>query len=88
MFALLRVTVLLAIAMTIVYWCLLFYLRAGERARLEARWRAERPPLPRDRFVQIGLDDYGPTLRRRLIWAVYVVPGAVIAALVWYNNSA
>ena len=86
--ALLRLTVMMLIALTVIYWALVLYLRAGEKDRLEARWEAERPPLPQHTYVANGLRDYQGSLRRKLIWGVYVVPIGTVAALVYILNYA
>lgn len=86
MLALLRLAAILLIGLTVIYACLLLWLRAGERARLEAEWEAERPPLPRHTHVGIGLAAHRRRTRRKLIWGVYLVPIAAICALIWYLN--
>ena len=84
--ALLRLTALLLALLTVVYACLWAWVRAGQRARLEAEWARERPPLPRHTHVAIGLDARRPALRRRLVLWVYAVPVAVVAAAVlWFE---
>ncbi|CTQ49722.1 hypothetical protein [Jannaschia donghaensis] len=88
MFGLLRLFVVLMVLLTIVYWALVFYLRAGERDRLEAEWEAEQPPLPRERYVEIGIRDYQGSLRRKLLWGVYIVPIGTICALIYFVNYA
>lgn len=88
MTALFKLVAVLLVGLTIIYWALVLYFRAGERARLEAEWRRERPPLPEHTFVGIGLRDYEAGLRRKLLWGVYVLPLAVICALVYYLNYA
>ena len=88
MFGLLRLVVVLLVALTVIYWSLVFYLRAGERDRLEAEWERDRPPLPRHTYVEIGLRDYGGSLRRKLLWGVYIVPIALICGLIYVVNYA
>lgn len=82
----LRLGALLLGCLTVVYACLWLWIRAGERARLEAEWARERPPLPRHTHVAIGLAAGRDALRRRLVLGVYVVPVAVMAVLAgWFN---
>lgn len=88
MFGLLRLFVILLVLLTIVYWSLVFYLRAGERDRLEETWEAEQPPLPRERFVDNGMRAYQRSLRRKLLWGVYIVPIASICLLIYLVNYA
>lgn len=88
MFGLLRLFAVLMVVLTIVYWALVFYCRAGERDRLEAEWEAEQPPLPRERFVDIGIREYQRSLRRKLLWGVYIVPIGAICTLIYFVNYA
>lgn len=88
MFGLLRLFAIFLVLLTIIYWSLVFYLRAGERDRLEAEWEAERPPLPRDRYVENGIRDYQGNLRRKLLWGVYIVPIGAICLLIYFVNYA
>ncbi len=84
--ALLRISAVLLILLTIVYASLWLWVRAGERARLEAEWARTRPPLPRHRHVAIGLDASRAALRRKLLLWVYGVPMAAVGALVvWFE---
>jgi hypothetical protein len=84
----LRILALLLVALTGIYLSLWMFFRAGEKARLEERWAAERPPLPRHTFVKIGLDAYSDTLRRRMVLWVYVVPVLALVAVGTYLNYA
>ena len=88
MFGLLRLAAILLIGLTVIYWCLVFYFRAGERERLEREWHETQPPLPMERFVENGIDAYKGSLRRKLLWGVYVVPITLICGLIYYVNYA
>ncbi|SFI97690.1 hypothetical protein [Jannaschia pohangensis] len=88
MLGLLRLVVVLLVVLTVVYWCMVFWFRAGERDRLEAEWETEKPPLPRHTFVDIGMAEYKRSLRRKLLWGVYVVPITLICLLVYLVNYA
>ncbi|MGB3688571.1 MAG: hypothetical protein WBA02_04635 [Jannaschia helgolandensis] len=88
MFGLLRLAVVLLIVLTIVYWALVFYFRAGERDRLEAEWVAKQPPLPQHTYVENGIRDYRRSLRRKLLWGVYIVPIGAILLLIYLVNYA
>ena len=88
MLGLIRLFAMFLVLLTVVYWSLLLYLRAGERERLEERWEAERPPLPRHTYVDNGLRAWRGPLRRRLFVGVYVVPIAVVCGLIYVFNYA
>lgn len=74
------------IGLTIIYLSLSVYLRSLERERLENEWEAGGIPGDRDDHVSRGLQVYRHSLRRRLLWLVYIIPIAVITALVWILN--
>ena len=88
MLALLRLIFMLLLILTAIYWSLVLWLRAAERDRLEREWQEVRPPLPLHRFVENGMRDYRGSLRRKLLWGVYVVPLGLIALLIYLVNYA
>ncbi len=88
MLGLLRLFAMFMVLLTVIYWSLVFYLRAGERDRLEAEWDARRPPLPRHTYVDIGLRDAKRGMHRKLVLGVYAVPIAVVCALIYVFNYA
>ncbi|SDZ01395.1 hypothetical protein SAMN05444004_10539 [Jannaschia faecimaris] len=88
MFGLIRLFAILMVLLTVIYWALVFYCRAGERDRLEAEWEAEQPPLPRHTFVENGIREYQRSLRRKLLWGVYILPIGAICALIYFVNYA
>ncbi|MEM8825227.1 MAG: hypothetical protein AAGF30_16590 [Pseudomonadota bacterium] len=83
-----RILIVLLIALTVIYWCLWMYFRSGEKVRLEERWQVEQPPLPQHTFVDVEIQGYLSTLRRKLIFWVYAVPVLVVTSLVTYLNYA
>lgn len=86
MFALLRLSVIGFIVLTVIYVCLSFYSRAVRRGKLEAEWEEEGMTGDRDAFVRAGLEDYDGSLRRKLILGVYVVPVCLVIALIYFTN--
>ena len=83
-----RMLALILFVLTALFACFWLYLRAGQRAALEAEWRRDQPPLPMDRYVQNGLEARAPTLRRTLALAVYVAPLTVLAGVIWWLDFA
>lgn len=86
MFALLRFAVPLMIVLTIIYVALSLYSRSVRRGKLEAYWDEENLTGDREAFVDLGLKDYDGSVRRKLIWGVYIVPVIVVATLVYVMN--
>ncbi|MFC3057762.1 hypothetical protein [Paenirhodobacter populi] len=79
--------------LTLIYWLLLAYCRSLQRERLENRWDATtgkdgagKDLGPRDSFVKEGMARYEKSLRRKLLWLVYVVPVCVMTALIVVMN--
>jgi hypothetical protein len=74
------------IALTVIYWLLAIYFRSMERERLEKEHDHGDIPGTREAHVAHGLAAYEKSLRRRLIGLVFVIPTAVVVALVWILN--
>jgi len=86
MVAVARIFVLMMVALTVVYVCLFFYLRAGARMRLEEDWAKAGRPDNRDDWV--GARE-GPAVRRirvALVVFVYIVPIVGLIAFVVLTN--
>ncbi|SFM02229.1 hypothetical protein [Shimia aestuarii] len=92
MFALLRLMAVGFVVLTVVYICLSLYSRSVRRGKLEAEWdtthgTGDREETPeRDAFIEEGLQDYDGSLRRKLIWGVYIIPMTLVTALIYFMN--
>lgn len=86
MLGFLRLAVFGLIGLTVIYWALRIYFRSTERERLEKEYDQGDVSGPRDEYIERGMQAYAHSLRRRLIWLVYVVPVAVVTALIWILN--
>lgn len=86
MFGFLRLILLLAIVLTVVYAAVSFYSREVRRAKLKRHWKRKGLTGDREAFIQRGLKHYDRSLRRRLILLVYIIPLGTIAALVYVIN--
>jgi len=85
-FAILRLSVIAFIVMLIVYFILSAWSRSVRRGKLAAEWDEEVRTGDRDAFIEQGLTDYDGSLRRKLIFGVFVVPYLVIGVLVYVVN--
>lgn len=74
------------LGLTVLYVLLSIYLRSLERERLEKQWDAGGIPGDREDHIRRGLDAHRHGLRVRLLWLVYIIPIAVVSALVWILN--
>ncbi len=82
-----RLMGLALVGLTIVYVCLWFYARAVRREKLEATWDENRGPGNKESFVKAELMAYEAPLKRKLIWGVYVIPGILLAILIYATNT-
>lgn len=86
MAALARLLVVGFVVLTVIYVSLSIYSRSVRRRKLQQWWEEEGFPGDLDTYVEEGLRDYERSLRRKLIWAVYIVPVAVVALIVYLTN--
>lgn len=86
MAALARLLIIGFVLCTLLYVGLSYYSRAKRREKLTASWEEAGRPGDRDAYVQNGLADYEHSLRRKLIWGVYVVPFTAIALIIYFVN--
>ncbi len=56
------------------------------RTKLEEEWDADIQTGDREAFIEEGLEEYEGSLRRKLIFGVFVVPYLVIAVLIYVVN--
>lgn len=84
--ALVRLVVIGFIVLTVIYVALSLYSRSVRKARLREWWEEEGRPGDLDAYVEAGLKEYEGSLRRKLIWGVYVVPVIVVALIIYFTN--
>lgn len=86
MIGLLRLGIFLLVGLTVLYVLISIYARSLERERLEKEWDAAQGPGDRATHIEKGMVTYAGSLRRKLLWGVYIVPVAVISVLVYVLN--
>ncbi|MEZ5913410.1 MAG: hypothetical protein R3D84_15300 [Paracoccaceae bacterium] len=98
MIALLRLAVFGFIAMSVAYFAMRIYFRSTRREELEKEWDAQNAGAnadtgtdgaetpERDAYIEAGMKDYEGSLRRKLIWLVYVIPSILIFVLIYLTN--
>lgn len=86
MLALLRLLIGGLIVLTALYFGLSWYFHAERRRRMEQDWEAAGRPGTREAYVEAGMAQYRNSLRRRLIWLVYVIPVTAVIAIVYVTN--
>lgn len=81
-----RLAVFGFLALGVTFVLVSIYGRSVERERLEKKWDAEVKTGDRDAYIDEGLREYEGSLRRRLIWLVFIVPLLAIAGLTYVMN--
>ena len=82
MAALAKLVVIGFIVLTVIYLCLSLYSRSVRKGKLAEWWEEEGRPGDREAYIDAGLKEYEGSLRRKLIWGVYIVPVVVILSLI------
>jgi hypothetical protein len=90
MFALIRLTVLGFIGLSVVYLLVSIYSRSVRREKLEKDWDANPPEgmgdADRRAFIEDGMRAYETGLRKKLIWLVYVIPMIILMVTIYLVN--
>ena len=92
MLALARLIIVGFVVLTIIYLCLSMYSRSERRRKLREEWNrgslAGSPPGDYETFMERGMAEYEGSLRRKLIWGVYIIPCVLIAVTLYVTNYA
>ncbi len=84
-FQIARLMVLGFVVLTVVYVIVSLYSRSVRREKLEKEFDEEVQTGDRDAFIEAGMAAYQGSLRRKLIWGVYIIPLLVLLALLLAN---
>ena len=63
-----------------------WYSRSVRREKLEKRFDAGGEDGPREQFIEDGLKAYESSLRRKLIWGVYIIPIILVVVMIYVTN--
>ncbi|WP_204113160.1 hypothetical protein [Shimia biformata] len=86
MLGLLRLIFFGFIFLTIVYVIVSAWSRSVRRGKLKTWWEEEGRPGDLETYVEQGLKEYDGSLRRKLIWGVYIVPTVLVVTIVYVTN--
>ena len=86
MIGILRAAVLGFVLLSVVYWLVSVYSRSVRREKLEKKFDAGGIEGDRDAYIEAGMQAYNKSLRRRLIWLVYIIPAVGVSATVYFVN--
>lgn len=86
MIGILRAAVLGFILLSVVYVLVSVYSRSVRREKLEKKFDAGGIEGDRDAYIEAGMQAYNKSLRRRLIWLVYIIPAVGVSATIYFIN--
>ena len=86
MIGFLRMAVFAFIGLSVVYLVLRIYARSLRREALEREFDAGGIAGTREHYVAAGLARYEGSLRRRLLWLVYIIPMVLMAVTIYLVN--
>lgn len=81
-----RLSVMGFLVLSVVYFCLSWYSKSVRREKLEIEFDAGGIEGERDVFIKEGLKEYEGSLRRKLIYGVYVVPVVLVFVVIYMVN--
>ena len=91
MIGILRILVFAFIGLSVVYLLVSLYSRSVRREKLEKAWdtdpaREGAEKADRDAYISDGMAAYEHSLRKKLIWLVYVLPAVAMAMIIYFVN--
>ncbi|MDP2739746.1 MAG: hypothetical protein Q8O82_13860 [Pseudorhodobacter sp.] len=86
MIGIIEALVLGYIALTVVYLLVSVYSRSVRREKLENRFDAGGVEGDRDAYIEKGVEAYERSLRKRLIWLVYIIPILAVVVIIYLVN--
>jgi len=86
MLALMRLLIFGLIALTALYLGISWYSRSMRRRKMAQDWEEAGRPGDRDAYIEAGMVQYEQSLRKRLIWLVYIVPVTLICVIIYVTN--
>ena len=81
-----RMSIFLLVGLSVAYVSLYFYFRAGAKMQLEEDWVMEGRPGDRDEWVEERLEPRAASLRKWLVFLVYVLPICGLTLTVYLTN--
>lgn len=75
-----------AVALTVVYVLTSIYSRSVRREWLEKKYDAGGIEGDRNAYIEAGMMAYQKGLRRRLLWLIYILPTLAFVAIIYALN--
>ncbi|TMV94875.1 hypothetical protein FGG78_01755 [Thioclava sp. BHET1] len=90
MFGFVRLAIFGFIGLSVIFVLVRIYARSLRREALEDAWAEARSGAAlyqtQEAYVAEGMRAYDKSLRRKLIWLVYVVPTVLVVAVIYLMN--
>lgn len=90
MLGLIKLVVFGFVILSVIYGLVWLYSRSVRREKLEKEWDADNPeggdPQARETYVAEGMEDYHSSIRPKLILLVYIIPTALVIAVLILTN--
>ncbi|MEE9428669.1 MAG: hypothetical protein V3V25_11020 [Paracoccaceae bacterium] len=74
------------LALGVIFILVSIYSKSVQKEKLEKRWDSEVKTGDRDAYIKDGMTDYEGSLRKRLIWLIFVIPVLVVGGLLYATN--
>ncbi len=74
------------LALGVIFVLVSIYSRSVQKEKLEKKWDSEVKTGDRDAYIRDGLTEYEGSLRKRLIWLIFVIPVLVVGSLLYITN--
>jgi len=85
-FGWIRLALIGAVVLTVVYFLVSIYSRSVRRETLEKHFDAGDIEGDRDAYIADGMQRYEKGLRKRLLWLIYVLPMLAFIAIIYILN--
>lgn len=86
MIGLIRLAVFGFIGLSVIYFLVRIYARSLRREALEKEYDAGGIPGTRQDHIDAGLKRYERSLRKRLLWLVYIIPMVLMVVTIYLVN--
>ena len=87
MIAMFRLMVFGFLFLSVIYLLIWLYSRSVRRENLEKEFDEEVKTGDRDDYIREGMEKYENGIRKKLILLVYIVPTAIVIAILFMTNN-
>ena len=81
-----RLAVVGYVALTVVYFVMKIYLRSVHREKLEKEFDAGDGMGDRSAHIERGMARYDKSLKKRLLWLIYIIPTVAVVVTIYILN--